>query len=79
MGIIQRVVGLLLGLLFLVAVFIFASLVLGALVAVGIAVWAWVWWRTRSVRGSNRPGAIIVEGEYRDVTPAPRIEERRKP
>jgi hypothetical protein len=75
MGFIQRVVGVLLGLLFLVAVFVFASLALGILVAVGLVVWGWLWWRTRGKLGP-RPGGAVVEGEYRDVTPAQRIEDR---
>jgi hypothetical protein len=77
MGLIQRVVGVLLGLLFLVAVFVFASLALGILVAVGLVVWGWLWWRTRGKLGPQ-PGGAVVEGEYRDVTPAQRIEERDK-
>jgi uncharacterized protein (DUF58 family) len=78
MGILQRVVGAVLGLLFLLAVFVFASLVLGALIAVGIVIWAWVWWRTRSLRRSGRGGAVI-EGEFRDVTAAPRVDKRERP
>ena len=78
MGVLQRIVGVVLGLLFLVAVFIFTSLILAALLAVGLVVWGWLWWRTRAVRRSA-PGGAVVEGEYRDVTPAPRIEDRHKP
>jgi O-antigen/teichoic acid export membrane protein len=74
MGLIQRIVGVLLGLLFLVAVLVFASLALGILVAVGLVVWGWLWWRTRGKlpRQRQRHGTV-VEGEYRDVTPAQRI------
>lgn len=78
MGVIQRVVGVVLGLLFLVAVFIFTSLILAALIAVGLVVWGWLWWRTRALRRAARDGAV-VEGEYRDVTPAQRLEERDRP
>ena len=69
MGLIQRIVGVLLGLVFVVAVFVFASLALGILLAVGLVVWGWLWWRTRSrlPRDSGRGGAVI-EGEYRDLT-----------
>jgi len=77
MGLIQRVVGVLLGLLFLVAVFVFASLALGILLAVGLVVWGWLWWRTRG-KLPPRGHGTVVEGEYRDVTPAQRIEERDK-
>jgi hypothetical protein len=75
MGILQRVVGVVLGLLFVLAVFVFASLVLGALIAVGIVVWAWVWWRTRALRRAQRGDGAVVEGEYRDVTRAGIIED----
>lgn len=69
MGLIQRVVGVLLGLFFLLAVFVFASLALGILLAAGLVAWGWLWWRSRSSlpRDSGRGGAVI-EGEYRDVS-----------
>ena len=78
MVVLQRVVGAVLGLLFLVAVFVFTSLILAGLLAVGIVVWGWLWWRTRALRRSERGGAVI-EGEYRDVTPLQRLEERDRP
>jgi hypothetical protein len=78
MGVLQRIVGVALGLLFLVAVFVFASLILAALLAVGLVVWGWLWWRTRSLRSAGRGGAV-VEGEYRDVTPLQRIDQRDGP
>lgn len=69
MGVLQRVVGAVLGLLFLAAVFVFTSLILAGLLAVGIVVWGWTWWRTRDrvARPAGRGGAVI-EGEYRDLT-----------
>ena len=78
MGVLQRIVGAVLGLLFLVAVFVFTSLILAGLLAVGMVVWGWLWWRTRGLRGAERGGAV-VEGEYRDVTPLQRLEERDRP
>ena len=78
MGLIQRIVGVVLGLLFLLAVFVFASLVLGILLAVGLVVWGWLWWRSRSLPEGGR-GGTIIEGQYRDVTPTQRLEERDKP
>ena len=78
MGVLQRIVGAVLGLLFLVAVFVFTSLILAGLLAVGIVVWGWLWWRTRGLRRAERGGAV-VEGEYRDVTPLQRLEERDRP
>ena len=74
MGLIQRVVGVLLGLAFLVAVLVFASLALGILLAVGLVVWGWLWWRTRGKLPRHRPpDGAVVEGEYRDVTPSQRF------
>jgi hypothetical protein len=72
MGVLQRVVGAVLGLAFFIAVFIFASFVIGALLAVGLVTWAWLWWRTRSLRKAARGDAVIegevIDGEYTDVT-----------
>ena len=78
MGVIQRVVGVLLGLLFLAAVLVFASLALGVLLAVGLVIWGWLWWRTRSLRRAPGRG-VVIEGEYRDVTRSQRIERRDGP
>jgi hypothetical protein len=78
MGLIQRIVGVVLGLFFVLAAFVFASLALGILLAVGLVVWGWLWWHGRSLP-QRRGRGTIVEGEYRDVTPAQRLEERDKP
>jgi hypothetical protein len=78
MGLLQRLVGIVLGLLFLVAVFVFASLALGILLAAGLVAWGWLWWRSRSQlpRDTGSRGGAVVEGEYRDLTPGQRIEDR---
>ncbi len=73
MPFVQRLVGVVLAALFLLAVFVVASLALGVLLAVGLAVWGWLWWKTRSLRKQN---GNVIEGEFRDVTPAQRLEER---
>jgi hypothetical protein len=72
MTLIQRAVGSLLAILFLLAVFIFASLALGILIAAGLIGWGWLWWRSRAQR------ARIIEGEYRDETPLQSLEEREQ-
>ena len=69
MNLAQRLFGALLGLLFLIAVLVFASLALGILVAGGLLLWGWLWWRSRSLRHEGR----VVEGEYRDETPRLRL------
>ena len=75
MTLIQRLMGVLLGVLFLVAAFVFASLALGILLAAGLVAWGWLWWRSRLQPRS--PGAgTVIEGEYRNETPLQRAEER---
>jgi hypothetical protein len=79
MGLIQRALGIVLVLFFLLAVFVFTSLALGVLLAVGLVVWGWLWWRGRSRLPVDRGGGTVVEGEFRDVTPSQRIEQRDRP
>lgn len=74
MGWIQRIVGFALGLLFVLAVFVFTSLVLGILLAVGLLLWGWLWWRGRSLPQHG----TTIEGEFRDVTATQRIEQQRR-
>jgi hypothetical protein len=78
MGIIQRCIGVLLGLLFVAATLVFASLALGVLLALGLVVWGWLWWRTRSLRRAPGRG-VVIKGEYRDLTSQTRIEQRGRP
>ena len=78
MGIIQRFIGVLVGLLFVAATLVFASLALGMLLALGLVVWGWLWWRTRSLRRAPGRG-VVIEGEYRDLTSRTRIEQRGRP
>jgi len=73
MPIVQRLVGVVLAALFLLAVFVVASLALGILLAVGLGVWGWLWWKTRSLRKQN---GNVIEGEFRDVTQAQRLAQR---
>jgi hypothetical protein len=72
MSLLQRLLGAALGVLFLLAVLVFASLALGILLAAGLVVWGWLWWRSRSLRG----GGYVIEGEYRDETPKRRLPAR---
>jgi hypothetical protein len=73
--IVQRILAVLLSLLFLAGVVVFASLALGVLVAVGLVAWAWLWWRGRHRIAPREPSSgVVVEGEYRDVTPPPSLE-----
>jgi hypothetical protein len=75
MNLLQRLAGGLLAVLFLIAVLVFASLTLGVLLAVGLVAWGWLWWRSRPLR---RDGGRIIEGQYRDETPRPPLEDRQR-
>ena len=72
MILVQRLVGAVLFILFLLAALVFASVVLGVALAIGVVVWAWLWWRSRSLPRRR----VVIEGEYRDVTDLERLEGR---
>jgi len=72
MIIVQRFLGAVVGILFLLAALVFASVALGVALAIGVVVWAWLWWRDRSLPR----GRVVIEGEYRDVTALERLEGR---
>ena len=67
---VQRLLGAVVGILFLLAALVFASVALGVALAIGVVVWAWLWWRDRSLPR----GRVVIEGEYRDVTDLERLE-----
>ena len=73
MIIVQRLLGAVVGILFLLAALVFASVALGIALAIGVAVWAWLWWRSRSLPRRR----VVIEGEYRDVTHLESVEDRR--
>jgi hypothetical protein len=58
---IQRVLSALVGLLFLIAVFLFASILVAAALTIGLLTWAWLWWRGRGRRER------VLDGEYRII------------
>ena len=79
MALVQRILAVLLGLIFVASALVFASLALGVILAVGLVVWGWVWWRTRGRLPQDRGGAgAVVEGEYRDITPVERLQESER-
>jgi Flp pilus assembly protein TadB len=61
---IARILSALVGLVFVVLTFVFASLIVAIAVAVGLIAWAWIWWRGRSLRNQQRQ---VIEGEYRII------------
>jgi hypothetical protein len=58
---IQRVLSALLGVLFLIAVFLFTSLLVAAVFTAGLVFWAWTRLRARGY------ASRVIEGEYRVV------------
>ena len=73
MTLLQRLLGGILGVLFLLAVFVFASIVFAVLVVGGAVLWGWLWWRARKL-----PRSQTIEGEFRDVTHLERLEDRKQ-
>jgi Flp pilus assembly protein TadB len=70
----QRLLAGVLGLLFLAATLVFASIAAGVLLAGGLLVWTWAWWRGR---GQPR-GAVVIEGEFRDETRLERLRDLKR-
>jgi hypothetical protein len=69
-GPLQKLFAFVVGTILLVLGLMFSAVVLVALVAVGLAVWAYLWWKTRELRRAmreatvdRRPGGDIIEGE----------------
>jgi hypothetical protein len=73
MTLLQRLVGGLLAIVFLLAVLVFATFALGVLLAAGVLAWGWLWWRSRSLREGN-----VIEGQYRDETALQPLEDREQ-
>jgi hypothetical protein len=66
---IQRVLAVLLGLVFFVLAFVFVSVVLAIALAVGLTLAALLWWRGKgrvSIRTTRTTGRVI-DGEYQVV------------
>jgi hypothetical protein len=58
---IQRILSTLLGVLFLIALFLLTSLLVALALTAGLLAWGWLWWRSRG------RGGRVIEGEYRVV------------
>jgi hypothetical protein len=74
----QRLGGLVIAIVLVIAALIFASVILAVAAAIAIVVGGWLWWRTRDVRRElRRRGAgtgdieraegAVIEGEYRRI------------
>jgi len=74
MILVQRLLGAVMVILFLLSALVFTAVAVGIALAVGVVVWVWLWWRSRSLPR----GRVTIEGEYRDVTDLERLESRRE-
>jgi protein-S-isoprenylcysteine O-methyltransferase Ste14 len=61
----QRILGVVLGIAFLVAVFFFAAVAAGIVLAAGLLAWAWAGWRGRGRVRRTDAQNVVIEGEYR--------------
>lgn len=69
-GPLQKLFAFVVGTILLVLGLMFSAVVLAGLVVIGLAVWAYLWWKTRDLRRAMReapvdrpPGGDIIEGE----------------
>jgi hypothetical protein len=58
---IQRLLAVVLGVLFLIAVFVFTTFLVALALTVGLLGYGWLWWRTRGQRRR------VIEGEFRVI------------
>lgn len=66
MNVLQRIAGVVLGLVFFVLAFIFTSVILAVAGGIALGVWAWLAWKTRGVRRqAGKADGSVIEGEYR--------------
>ena len=74
----QRLGGVLIAIVLVIAALIFASVILAVAAAIAIVVGGWLWWRTRDVRRElrrrdagagemERAEGAVIEGEYRRI------------
>jgi O-antigen/teichoic acid export membrane protein len=65
-GPLGKLFALLAGVVLLIVGFMFSMVILAVVAVVGIAVWAYLWWKTRDLRKAMRerpPGGHVVDGE----------------
>ena len=74
----QRVVGLIVGIALLIAAFIFASVIFAVAAILALMIWGWLMWRTRHLRREMARGeGSVIEGEYRVEREVRQIDEER--
>lgn len=66
MNFLERAAGALVGIVFLVLAFVFASVIFAVAAILALMIWGWLMWRTRHLRRDlERQQGTVVEGEYR--------------
>lgn len=63
---VRNLFALLAGAVLLVLGFVFSLVALAVIVVLGLAVWAYLWWKTRKLRRTMKeqtPGGRIIDGE----------------
>jgi hypothetical protein len=76
LNLLLRLLGFALGLVLFVLAFIFASVILAVAGGIALGVWAWLAWKTRTVRReAGRAQGTVVEGEYRVEREVRRIDD----
>jgi len=67
-GLIAKLFALLLSAAFLVLAFMFSLVALAVVAVGGLALWGWLWWKTRALRkqmqGATMNDTQIIEGEF---------------
>jgi Ca2+-dependent lipid-binding protein len=82
MNVLQRAIGLIVGIALLIAAFIFASVIFAVAAILALMIWGWLMWRTRHLRRDlkrdiERERGAVIEGEYRVERDVNRIDEER--
>jgi len=70
----QRVAGAVVGIVLFVLALVFASVIFAVAAVLALALWAWLWWRTRNL--PRRGQGTVIEGEYRVESETRRIDDR---
>ena len=73
MNLLQRVAGAVVGVIFFVLALVFASVIFAVAAVLALAIWAWLWWRTRNL--PRRGQGTVIEGEYRVESETRRLDD----
>jgi hypothetical protein len=78
LNLLQRILGIAVGVVLFVLAFFFASVILAVAGGIALGVWVWLAWKTRKLRREMaKAEGAVVEGEYRVEREIKRIDEGR--